>query len=89
MLELHCEYCQCPKDIWEKALITYDGDECKLYDSFLDLVNSDFPNDLTPQQVTDIAKRELPKEFSDITDIDATVKELVDIVINCGVIKEA
>ena len=83
--ELHCEYCMCPKDIWKKALVTYDGDECKLYASFLDLIGLD---DLTPQQLTNIAKQELPKEFPDITNINATVRELVDIVIDCGVIKE-
>ena len=88
MTEVHCEYCECPKETWKKCLTTYDGNECKLYSRFFDLV-FDADQDLTPEQLTAIAKQELPKEFLDITDLDGTVKELVDIVIDCGVIEEA
>lgn len=84
---IHCEYCQCPKDIWEKSVFSYDGDECKLYAYFLDLIP--FYDDITPQQLAAIAKQELPKEFNDITDIDTTVNELISIVIDCGVIEDA
>ncbi|GAB6170966.1 hypothetical protein JCM15765_04440 [Paradesulfitobacterium aromaticivorans] len=84
MTEYHCEYCQFPKDLWSPALKTYHGDECKLYDSFSSLIE----DGITPQELTMVAQVELPKEFSNIPDIDMTVKELVQIVIDCGVIRE-
>ncbi|HHY26422.1 MAG TPA: hypothetical protein GX523_06685 [Desulfitobacterium dehalogenans] len=86
MTEYHCEYCYCPKDIWKKCLTTYDGDECKLYDSFSSLIP--FDDDITPQRLGLIARNKLPREFPDIIDIDATVTELVSIALDCGVIKE-
>ena len=80
--ETHCQYCDCPKEIWTKSLTTYDGDECKLFESFLSL--AEFK--LSAAELIEIATMELPKEFPDITDIDATVKELMDIILECGVL---
>lgn len=78
----HCEYCCCPKDVWKHCMTTYQGDECKLYESFLSLVE----DWMTPAILTKVALKELPEEFPDITDIDATVAELVEIALECGVI---
>lgn len=82
MTEYHCEYCCCPKEHWKPCLKTYSGDECKLYDSFSDLIE----DGTTSEELTKLAIAELPKEFPDIKDIKATVKELVEIVLDCGVI---
>ena len=80
--ENHCEYCECPKEIWTKSLTAYQGDECKLYDSFLSL--AEFK--LSAAELIEIATKELPKEFSDITDLDATAKELMDIILEFGIL---
>ena len=81
-MEYHCEYCHCPKELWSRTLTTYNGDECRLYDSFLSLVQ----DGMTPEELAKVAYAELPKEFPDITDISATVAELVQIVVDCGVV---
>lgn len=80
--ETHCQYCNCPKELWTKSLKTYEGDECKLYESFLSL--AEFK--LSAKELIEIAKKELPKEFPDITDLDATIKELMDIILACGIL---
>jgi hypothetical protein len=84
MTEYHCEYCSCPKEIWKKCLMTYNGDECKLYDSFLDLIDYE----MNSEELTAVAREELPKEFPDIVDLDATVAELVGIALECELIRE-
>ncbi|SHH87178.1 hypothetical protein [Desulfosporosinus lacus] len=81
-MEYHCECCMCPKDIWTRSLTTYNGDECQLYESFLSLLE----DWMTAKDLSKVAIEELPKEYSDIYDIVATVKEMVDIVVDCGVI---
>jgi len=83
--KVHCEYCQCPIEVWnddEPLFKTYSGDGCKLYDSFSSLIEWSMSAD----ELTEIAKRELPKEFDDITDLDATVKELMDIILEVGML---
>jgi len=80
--ETHCTHCECPKEIWAKSLTTYQGDECQLFESFLSL--AEFK--LSAAELTEIATRELSKEFPDIADIDATVKELMGIILECGVL---
>lgn len=80
--ENHCEYCECPKELWYKALKTYNGDECQLYESFSSLIE----DEMTAEELTELALVELPKEFPDIPDIVATIKELVEIVAECGVL---
>ncbi|MHB8124695.1 MAG: hypothetical protein ACYDEJ_03465 [Desulfitobacteriaceae bacterium] len=83
--KVHCEYCQCPIEVWddnEPPLKTYSGDGCKLFDSFSSLAEWK----LSAAELIEIATRELPKEFPDIADIDATVKELMDIILECGIL---
>lgn len=81
-MEYHCNYCHCPKELWSRTLTTYSGDECELFDSFLSLIQ----DKMNSSELTKVATEELPKEFADIVDIGATVKELVQIVIDCGVL---
>ena len=84
-MEYHCESCVCPKELWKKSMTTYQGDECALYESFLSLIE----DWMTAEDLMKIAIEELPKEFTDIEDLNATVKELVEIVVECGVISSA
>lgn len=78
----HCGICLCPEEVWSKTLTTYNGVECRLYESFLSLIE----DGITSEELIKVTIEKLPKEFSDIEDIDATVKELVKIVIDCGVL---
>jgi len=81
--KVHCGCCMCPIELWKPSIRNYKGDECELYESFLSLVE----DGMTPAQLTTEALLELPKEFSDIEDIVALVDELVDIAIECGLIR--
>ena len=83
--EVHCECCLCPKEIWEPTLKTYQGDECQLFESFSSLIE----DEMTTEELTELALVELPKEFPDIPDIVATVKELVEIANDCGILYES
>jgi hypothetical protein len=83
--KVHCDYCECPIELWnadEPLFKTYSGDGCKLYDSFFSFAEWK----LSAAELIEIATKELPKEFPDITDIDATVKELMGIVLECGIL---
>jgi len=42
---------------------------------------------MTAEDLTAVVIAELPKEYSDIKDITALAKELVDIAIECGVLE--
>jgi len=79
-MDYHCECCMCPKELWKRSIKNYQGDECQLYESFSSLIK----DWMTPEELTKIAITELPKEYSDIEDIVALAKELVDIAIACG-----
>ncbi len=81
-MEYHCEYCCCPKELWKKCLKTYDGDECKLYDSFISLIE----DGMTTEELANLALEELPKEFSDLLNPVETIKEMIEVTIECGVI---
>jgi len=81
-MEYHCSFCQCPKELWKPSIKNYKGDECQLYESFSSLIE----DDMTPDELTTITMTELPKEYSDIEDITALTKELVDIAIECQLI---
>ncbi|MHB8124694.1 MAG: hypothetical protein ACYDEJ_03460 [Desulfitobacteriaceae bacterium] len=61
---------------------TYHGDECQLFESFLSL-HEDW---ITKEDLRKVALVELPKEFSDISDLSATVDELIEILVECGVL---
>jgi len=82
-MEYHCEYCQCPKDVWKKCLKTYDGDECVLYESFISLIE----DGISAEEITKLALVELPKEFPDLLNPIETIKEMIDIVVECGVLE--
>jgi len=82
MVEYHCGCCMCPKDEWKKCLKTYDGDECVLYESFISLIK----DGMSAEELTKLALAEMPKEFPDLLNPIETVKEIIDIVVECGVI---
>jgi hypothetical protein len=82
--EHHCEYCHCPKEIWKPTIKNYQGDECQLIDTFFSLVE----DWMTPEELTEVTMTELPKEYLDIENIEALAKELVEIAIECGLIRD-
>ena len=82
--KVHCECCLCPKEIWKPFLTTYHGGQCELYESFSALIG----DEMSAEELTELALVELPKEFPDIPDIVATVKELVEIANDCGILCE-
>ena len=84
--EVHCECCLCPKEHWAPFLKTYNGDQCQLYEAFDSLLEDD---GMTAEMLTELAMTELPKEFTDITDLAATVEEMMEIIIDCGILCES
>ncbi len=85
--EVHCEYCMCPKDIWKPSMKTYAGDECKLYDDFMNVIR-ELEQDLKPfnnQDILEKCKADFEKEYSDIADFEATVNEMITINLELGV----
>jgi len=82
MVEYHCGCCMCPKDEWKKCLKTYDGDECQLYEAFSSLIE----DGMSVEELANLALEELPKEFSDLLNPVETIKEMMAIVVECGVI---
>lgn len=85
VMEYYCGYCQYPKEIWEPALKTYQGDECHLYESFSSLIE----DEMTAEELTELALVELPKEFPDLLNPSETIKEMVEIALECGVVWES
>jgi len=87
MREIHCEYCQCPKDVWKKSMTTYNGDECKLYSDFMDSIN-DLEEASKPFNDDDILKKfklDFSNEYSGIKDFEPCVNEMIGINIDLGV----
>jgi len=72
----------CPKELWKPTIKNYKGDECELVESFFSLVEGW----MTPDDLAKVTTTELPKEYSDIEDIAALTKELVEIAIECQLI---
>lgn len=81
-MEYHCECCMCPKELWKPSIKNYNGDECQLYESYSSLIE----DGMTPEELTQLTIAELPKEYSDIEDIAALAKELVNIAVEIGVL---
>ena len=84
--KVHCECCLCPKEEWKPFLKTYQGDQCALYEAFDSLLEDD---GMTAEQLSKLALIELPKEFPDIPDVVATVEEMMEIIIDCGILCES
>jgi hypothetical protein len=84
--QYHCKYCQCPIEHYTgKSLETYDGDECKLYSYFFDVMweLEEKKVDFTLDDVRNNCKIAFT-EFQDITDFEATINELMDIFDDLG-----
>ena len=80
--DIYREYRRYP---WQPTLKTYQGNECQLYESFSALIG----DEMTAAELTELALVELPKEFSNIPDIVATVEELVEIANDYGMLRES
>jgi len=83
--EYHCDICMCPKEYW-KPMQTYKGRCCELYSDFLGIIFG-FENVRVFSRKDIIAKcnRMLRSEYKDIPDFGATINELMEIVIETGV----
>lgn len=84
--DVHCEYCMCPKEVWKRSLRTYDGDECKLYSDFVDVIWV-FEEALKPfnnQEIFDKCRVEFEHEYNDIQDFEASITEMIQINVEEG-----
>ncbi len=83
-IEIHCEHCQCPIELWEHTLKTYQGDDCRLFENFfgtmadLECSKGTF-NDC---DIIRVCKEDFESEYNDIPDFEASIKELIQIYIN-------
>lgn len=90
MGEIHCEYCQCPIEIQKTSMKTYKGDECRLYDAFLDIIY-EFGKGIKPfnnKDIINMCSSNFNKDFNDIENLEATVNEMIDINIDLGVMPD-
>lgn len=79
-VEVHCEYCQCPKEVWKGGSFkTYQGDECKLYYDFTNVISEleDTGKPFGNQDILDKCRTDFEKEYTDIQDFEATVNEMI------------
>lgn len=78
--EIHCIYCQCPKDIWKPSMKTYQGDECKLLDDFLTVIweLEESKEPFNNQDIINKCRSDFEANFNDIEDFEATISELIE-----------
>lgn len=87
MHEIHCEYCQCPKNIWKPSMNTYKGDECRLYDDFINVI-WELEKNIKPfnnQDIISKCRTDFESNYSDISDFEASINEMISINIELGV----
>ena len=81
-MEVHCQYCMCPKEIWKGGnLKTYQGDECKLFSDFSEIISelADTKKPFNNQKIIDKCQSDFKKEHREIKDIEATINEMIQI----------
>ena len=84
-VDVHCQYCMCPKEAWKHSMKSYAGDECKLYDDFSAVVSELEDTGKTFSNRDILSKcREFEKEYTDIQDFEATVTEMIMINVEEG-----
>lgn len=79
--EVHCEYCQCPVEIWKPDLKTYKGDECKLYAAFYVVIDDleDAKKPFTNDDIMAKCRTNFEGKYTDIEDFEATINEMINI----------
>jgi len=80
-LDVHCQYCMCPVEVWKPCLKTYGGDECKLYDDFSNVI-WEFEKVAKPFNNQDILNKchsDFEKEYGDIPSFDDSIMEMIEI----------
>jgi len=85
--EIHCQYCQCPKGLWKHSMKTYEGDECKLYDAFSDVI-WELERAIKPfnnWDILDKCRKAFEHDYTDIKDFEACINEMIDIHLDLGV----
>ena len=84
--EVHCKYCMCPKEIWKPVMKNYNGDECKLYSDFTDVISElegakkSFGN----QEIIEKCRKDFEEEYTDISDFKTSVNEMIQINVSEG-----
>lgn len=79
--EVHCQYCMCPKEVWKHTMKTYDGDECKLYDDFTNVIWK-LEEEIKPfnnQDIIERCRKDFGREYTDIKDFEAAINEMIEI----------
>lgn len=80
-VNVHCQYCMCPVEVWKPSLKTYNGDGCKLYDDFSNVISEleDARKPFNNQDILDKCQTDFEKEYTDISDFEAAVNEMIEI----------
>lgn len=89
-MDVHCQFCMCPVEVWKHSMETYEGDECKLYDDFLTII-WEMEKAIKPFSNSDIIKRckeVFERKYNDIKDVEATIYEMIEINIDLGVMPD-
>lgn len=84
--EVHCQYCMCPIEVWKHSMKTYDGDECKLYDDFSNVI-WELEESIKPfnnHAILEKCRNAFEKEYTDITDFEACINEMIGINVEEG-----
>ncbi len=89
-VDVHCQYCMCPVKVWKHSMKSYDGDECKLYDDFTNVIweLEEAVKPFNNQDILDKCRSDFEKEYTDIVDFEACVNEMIEINIDLGVMPE-
>lgn len=80
-VDVHCQYCMCPVEVWKPFFKTYSGDGCKLYDDFTNVI-SEFEYAGKPfnnQDILNKCRADFEMEYTDISDFETTIYEMIDI----------
>jgi len=80
-VNVHCQYCMCPVEVWKPFFKTYSGDECKLYDDFTNVISEleDTGRPFNNQGILDKCWTDFEKEYTDISDFEVTINEMIQI----------
>ena len=86
-VDVHCQYCMCPKEAWKGGSFkTYQGDECKLYDDFSAVISEleDTGKPFGNQDILESCRNDFEREYIDIQDFETTITEMIMINVEEG-----
>ena len=85
-VDVHCQYCMCPVEVWKPFFKTYSGDGCKLYDDFTNVISGleDARKPFSNQDILNKCRADFEADYTDIKDFEATVNEMIQINVSEG-----